>query len=129
MGYFCYCQSQVSMCQDLSIRKTTQTSAAGIQHPVSNTSLWQHQPLATLCLSLALPLQLRIPKKADLMKAIAGSTRSSTFLATFITLFYYGVLISSNLTRHKDSKVADLIQRHREIHRRLLVSVERFLHL
>ncbi|GFP54113.1 hypothetical protein ACSS6W_001774 [Trichoderma asperelloides] len=44
-------------------------------------------------LPLALALQLRNPKKIDLMKAITGSTRSSTFLATFITLFYYGVCL------------------------------------
>ncbi|KAM0516699.1 hypothetical protein ACHAPE_005333 [Trichoderma viride] len=44
-------------------------------------------------LPLALALQLRNPKRIDLMKAITGSTRSSTFLATFITLFYYGVCL------------------------------------
>ncbi|KAM0258250.1 hypothetical protein ACHAQJ_003892 [Trichoderma viride] len=44
-------------------------------------------------LPLALALQLRNPKKINLMKAITGSTRSSTFLATFITLFYYGVCL------------------------------------
>ncbi|KAL7902545.1 hypothetical protein HDV63DRAFT_21903 [Trichoderma sp. SZMC 28014] len=45
-------------------------------------------------LPLALALQLRNPKRIDLMKAITGSTRSSTFLATFITLFYYGVCLA-----------------------------------
>ncbi|RFU80954.1 integral membrane [Trichoderma arundinaceum] len=44
-------------------------------------------------LPLALALQLRNPKRINLMKAITGSTRSSTFLATFITLFYYGVCL------------------------------------
>ncbi|KAM0463597.1 hypothetical protein ACHAPV_002135 [Trichoderma viride] len=44
-------------------------------------------------LPLALALQLRNPKRIDLMKAITGSTRSSTFLAAFITLFYYGVCL------------------------------------
>ncbi|KAL7795242.1 hypothetical protein V8C37DRAFT_374940 [Trichoderma ceciliae] len=44
-------------------------------------------------LPLALALQLRNPKQINLIKAITGSTRSSTFLATFITLFYYGVCL------------------------------------
>ncbi|KAH6610215.1 integral membrane [Trichoderma cornu-damae] len=44
-------------------------------------------------LPLALALQLRNPKRIDLMRAITGSARSSTFLATFITLFYYGVCL------------------------------------
>ncbi|KAL7944438.1 hypothetical protein V8C42DRAFT_326772 [Trichoderma barbatum] len=45
-------------------------------------------------LPLALALQLRNPKRMNLVKAITGSTRSSTFLATFITLFYYGVCLA-----------------------------------
>ncbi|KAL7922992.1 hypothetical protein ACQKWADRAFT_64186 [Trichoderma austrokoningii] len=44
-------------------------------------------------LPLALALQLRNPRRIDLMRAITGSTRSSTFLASFITLFYYGVCL------------------------------------
>ncbi|KAK4070114.1 uncharacterized protein Triagg1_6535 [Trichoderma aggressivum f. europaeum] len=45
-------------------------------------------------LPLALALQLRNPRRINLVKAITGSTRSSTFLATFITLFYYGVCLA-----------------------------------
>ncbi|PTB67533.1 hypothetical protein BBK36DRAFT_1196982 [Trichoderma citrinoviride] len=45
-------------------------------------------------LPLALALQLRRPKQMNLMRAITGSSRSSTFLATFITLFYYGVCLA-----------------------------------
>ncbi|KAH0494361.1 hypothetical protein TgHK011_000982 [Trichoderma gracile] len=45
-------------------------------------------------LPLALALQLRKPKQMNPMKAITGSTRSSTFLAAFITLFYYGVCLA-----------------------------------
>ncbi|KAL7822549.1 hypothetical protein V8C26DRAFT_426137 [Trichoderma gracile] len=45
-------------------------------------------------LPLALALQLRKPKQMNPMKAITSSTRSSTFLATFITLFYYGVCLA-----------------------------------
>ncbi|ETS06610.1 hypothetical protein M419DRAFT_31917 [Trichoderma reesei RUT C-30] len=45
-------------------------------------------------LPLALALQLRRPKRMNLMKAVTGSSRSSTFLATFITLFYYGVCLA-----------------------------------
>ncbi|KAL7937507.1 hypothetical protein V8C35DRAFT_182119 [Trichoderma chlorosporum] len=45
-------------------------------------------------LPLALALQLRNPKRINLVKAVTGATRSSTFLATFITLFYYGVCLT-----------------------------------
>ncbi|KAL6871174.1 hypothetical protein J3F83DRAFT_772897 [Trichoderma novae-zelandiae] len=64
-------------------------------------------------LPLALALQLRKPKKINLMKAITGSTRSSTFLATFITLFYYGVCLARTrlgpLVLGKDTQSRQLI--------------------
>lgn len=44
-------------------------------------------------LPLALALQLRKPSKAGVMKAFVSASRSSAFLATYITLFYYGVCL------------------------------------
>ncbi|KAL3603071.1 hypothetical protein FPOAC2_07388 [Fusarium poae] len=45
-------------------------------------------------LPLTLTLTLRNPSRKALRRAIASSCRSSSFLATFITLFYYGVCLS-----------------------------------
>ncbi|KAG5792693.1 hypothetical protein H9Q69_008264 [Fusarium xylarioides] len=45
-------------------------------------------------LPLTLALALRNPSRKALRRAIISSCRSSTFLATFITLFYYGVCLS-----------------------------------
>ncbi|KYK55751.1 uncharacterized protein DCS_07715 [Drechmeria coniospora] len=44
-------------------------------------------------LPLALALQLRKPKRSSLLLALVSASRSSAFLATFITLFYYGVCL------------------------------------
>ncbi|CAF3565930.1 unnamed protein product [Fusarium graminearum] len=45
-------------------------------------------------LPLTLALALRNPSHKALRRAIVSSCRSSSFLATFITLFYYGVCLS-----------------------------------
>ncbi|KAJ4025178.1 hypothetical protein NW752_002646 [Fusarium irregulare] len=45
-------------------------------------------------LPLTLALALRNPSRKALRRAIVSSCRSSSFLATFITLFYYGVCLS-----------------------------------
>ncbi|CCT67295.1 related to integral membrane protein [Fusarium fujikuroi] len=45
-------------------------------------------------LPLTLALALRNPSRKALRRAIISSCRSSSFLATFITLFYYGVCLS-----------------------------------
>ncbi|KAH6966530.1 hypothetical protein EDB82DRAFT_530220 [Fusarium venenatum] len=45
-------------------------------------------------LPLTLALALRNPSHKSLRRAIVSSCRSSSFLATFITLFYYGVCLS-----------------------------------
>ncbi|KAM4059923.1 integral membrane protein [Hirsutella rhossiliensis] len=42
---------------------------------------------------LALALQLRKPTSRSLLVALKSASRSSTFLAAFITLFYYGVCL------------------------------------
>lgn len=42
-------------------------------------------------LPLALALQLRKPSRRNALVAVVSAARSSAFLATFITLFYYGV--------------------------------------
>ncbi|RDA90186.1 hypothetical protein CP533_1026 [Ophiocordyceps camponoti-saundersi (nom. inval.)] len=44
-------------------------------------------------LPLAAALQLRRPTLRSPFKAVVSATRSSAFLATFITLFYYGVCL------------------------------------
>lgn len=44
-------------------------------------------------LPLALAMQLRKPNRMDLVRAFTSASRSSAFLATFITLFYYGVCL------------------------------------
>lgn len=44
-------------------------------------------------LPLALALRLRKPTRPSLLGAIKSASRSSTFLAAFITLFYYGVCL------------------------------------
>ncbi|KAK5997094.1 hypothetical protein PT974_02446 [Cladobotryum mycophilum] len=47
-------------------------------------------------LPLTLGLQLRKPSKMNPIKAFVSASRSSTFLALFITLFYYGVCLGRN---------------------------------
>ena len=44
-------------------------------------------------LPLALTLQIRNPSKKGLVRAFLSASRSSAFLATYITLFYYGVCL------------------------------------
>ena len=44
-------------------------------------------------LPLALALQLRNPNRWSLFTAVKSGSRSSAFLATYITLFYYGVCL------------------------------------
>ena len=44
-------------------------------------------------LPLALALQLRRPRRASPARALLSASRSSAFLAAFITLFYYGVCL------------------------------------
>lgn len=45
-------------------------------------------------LPLAMALQLRKPTRKSPLLALLSASRSSAFLATFITLFYYGVCLS-----------------------------------
>lgn len=47
-------------------------------------------------LPLALAFKLRRPSKKNLVLAFLSATRSSAFLGTFITLFYYGVCLGRN---------------------------------
>lgn len=44
-------------------------------------------------LPLALALKLRRPNRENLVRAFLSAARSSAFLGTFITLFYYGVCL------------------------------------
>jgi hypothetical protein len=44
-------------------------------------------------LPLALAIKLRNPSKKNLVRAFVSASRSSLFLGTFITLFYYGVCL------------------------------------
>lgn len=48
----------------------------------------------TTYLPLTLALALRNPSRKAVLRAILSSCRSASFLATFITLFYYGVCLS-----------------------------------
>lgn len=61
-------------------------------------------------LPLALTMQLRNPTKKGIVKAFFSASRSSAFLATYITLFYYGVCLGRTrvgprmLGTHRDAR-------------------------
>lgn len=61
-------------------------------------------------LPLAMMMQLRKPSKKGIVRAFLSASRSSAFLATYITLFYYGVCLGRTrvgpriLGTHRDAR-------------------------
>ncbi|PHH65157.1 hypothetical protein CDD81_3288 [Ophiocordyceps australis] len=97
-----------SMCNDLNLPYQWGDPAQTVPFPCEIVHMGsgpscEHFALSRFCLSwkwsmctylpLALALQLRKPSRNSLLGALLSASRSSAFLAAYITLFYYGVCL------------------------------------